>query len=1003
MLFFVLRLMTVSNGWKGGYMVSVKHKSAFKKIISAAVCLAMLPGISGVAPSVFAETQNAANSASSSSEEGINDSQMSIVSRDSIYSAYYNKYKDTVRPDKEIVIEAQSHTSVETGGTAVITDEASYNGIDNVVLWENDGGTIEWEFEVAETGIYNLEMYYHPIAGNTTTIEIELAIDGKAPFDQANYLTLDRYWKNEHEIQADSKDNQSRPPQIEYDTWLTYPIKDKDGIYNEPYFFYLEKGKHTISLTSIKMRMALKSLRFYNSDELVSYESIKPTQEELDNTPAIADGKAILVEAENASWKTSSVLYPTKEKGDYLASPANPVKERYNTLGLDTWNKSTQTATWKIIVPADGYYSINMRARQNTMRGLFSNRRLYIDGKVPFDIADNIRFNYSTDWYTQELTDTSGDTAYIYLTAGDHEISLEATPGDLGETMQRLDDIVYELNYYYRRILMITGPTPNAYQDYNVHKKIDNFDQKMQELIDKLYSEKAYIEQYTTTGSEAGALEAMAVIIERMKDKPRRIPQMLESLRLAIASVSAWMRDFRNQPLELDYIELKTVHDEYRNADGNFFEALAFGVNAFVGSFFEDYNNISDSGDEALNVWISLSRDQATIVKELTESTFTPTYGIKASINLVIGTVLEATLAGKGPDISLFLGGDFPVNLAARDLIVDLTQFPDYDEVSKRFTYESRLQYAYTKNEHMGVYGLPITQTFPMLFYRKDILSELGYDEPPETWDDLFTMLTDLQRKHLSMGLILPANVTSQIFDPGNTFAMLMLQTGQDFYNENQSATTFDTPAALEVFKTWTEFYTNYRFDKVYDAFSRFRTGEMPLVIQGYTFYNQLNVAAPEIKGLWDFAVVPGTVQSDGTISHAVNSAGSGAVIFNKVKNKDDAWTFIKWFTSTETQVEYGKTQEAVMGPMGRFDTANLEALPKLSWSTSEYELIAAQQAQLKEIPIIPASYVVTRNVNNAFQSVINLNDNPRFVFTKFNEDINREIERKRKELGLDD
>lgn len=32
---------------------------------------------------------------------------------------------------------------------------------------------------------------------------------------------------------------------------------------------------------------------------------------------------------------------------------------------------------------------------------------------------------------------------------------------------------------------------------------------------------------------------------------------------------------------------------------------------------------------------------------------------------------MEATLADKGPDVALFLGGEFPVNLAARGLLVD--------------------------------------------------------------------------------------------------------------------------------------------------------------------------------------------------------------------------------------------------------------------------------------------------------------------------------------------
>ena len=45
----------------------------------------------------------------------------------------------------------------------------------------------------------------------------------------------------------------------------------------------------------------------------------------------------------------------------------------------------------------------------------------------------------------------------------------------------------------------------------------------------------------------------------------------------------------------------------------------------------------------------------------------------------------------------------------------------------------------------------------------------------------------------------------------------------------------------------------------------RFRTGECPIIIADYTTYNNLCVSAPDIEGLWDFTVVPGIEQEDGT------------------------------------------------------------------------------------------------------------------------------------------
>lgn len=112
-----------------------------------------------------------------------------------------------------------------------------------------------------------------------------------------------------------------------------------------------------------------------------------------------------------------------------------------------------------------------------------------------------------------------------------------------------------------------------------------------------------------------------------------------------------------------------------------------------------------------------------------------------------------------------------------------------------------------------------------------------------------------------------------------------------NYYNAAQTETTFNTNAAIDAFEMWTDFYTKYDFDQQYDAFSRFRTGEYPIVVSDYcTFFNQLAVAAPEIDGLWGFAPIPGTLREDGTISHAVNSNNTGAVIFNKVDKRQTAW-----------------------------------------------------------------------------------------------------------------
>ena len=217
------------------------------------------------------------------------------------------------------------------------------------------------------------------------------------------------------------------------------------------------------------------------------------------------------------------------------------------------------------------------------------------------------------------------------------------------------------------------------------------------------------------------------------------------------------------------------------------------------------------------------------------------------------------------------------------------------------------------------------------------------------------------------------------------------------YYSDDMSKSVLDDIRAVQAFEKWTDFYTDYSFEQSYDAFSRFRTGEYPIVIADYSFAGQLEYASPEIKGLWDFCRVPGTLQQDGTVSHAVNSTGSGAVIFSGSDKKEQAWEFIKWFTQDDIQADFGNKTEGLLGIAGRYQTANVNALRRLPWSEHQLERLTQQQAELAEIPIIPASYAVTRNIMNAFRETVNNNENPRDMLIWYNRDINDEIERKNK------
>ena len=898
------------------------------------------------------------------------------------YSDYYDLYCNSPRPDSEITVNAFDYKSAEGFRTDFYKDRKA-------VISENSEACISYDINIPESGIYCIEINYCPLISNSPDIEFSLSIDNEIPYDTASRLILNRVWTNQNDIQTDSKGNQIRPFQVQEEIWCRSFLNDTDGLFSEPLVFYLEKGIHEICFDFSRASVAIENFRLCQPEKLKSHDDYL---ESLNVNKSDTSDNKIRIEGEEALYKSSAVLCPTYDNSGYLVSPSDPDNLLYNTIGDESWNKSFQSITW--LIPREkiktGFYRIGIKSRQDEMRGFCSARRIYIDGEIPFEELGNIRFYYDSDW---NLICPEG---YVYLDSErDHFITIEAIPDEISEYLRKLDNIISQLNDYYKNIIMITGIQPDRYTDYYVHEKLPKLTEDFQRLSAELKDIQTGIEEISESyGTEASAITGMIKILDRCVDKPLKIPQYLSEIHDNISLLSAWERKCTATPLEIDYIELCTENQNFSDIDERFMKSALFGLKSFIGSFFADYSSVSDIyGDDCIEVWINSGREQAQIIRELAESEFmTENPDIPVSVSLVSGGISEASMTGNQPDVALFIGGEFPVNLASRGLLVNIEEFEDYPQVKKRFHKNASVNYEYNN----GCYGLPVSQHWAMMFYRKDILESLGLDSPPESWQELINMLPAIQRNYMSVGLVLAGNNISPATETGHTFACMVLQQGSSYYNSDLNKSMLDSPECVSAFEQWTDFYTKYGFMQSYDAFSRFRTGEYPIIIADYTFANQLEALAPEIKGLWDFTSIPGTLRDNGEISHSVNSNGTCAVIFNKNESmKYKSWEFIKWFTSEKIQTEYASRTESIMGVTGRFDTANTEALKNLSWSHSQLERLMKQREELEEIPVIPSSYAVTRNIMNAFRDTVNNGKNPRDTLIWYNRDINQEIKRK--------
>ena len=255
------------------------------------------------------------------------------------------------------------------------------------------------------------------------------------------------------------------------------------------------------------------------------------------------------------------------------------------------------------------------------------------------------------------------------------------------------------LNSAYRKILMITGKEPDRYRDYQLHKKLPGVMATLREQSEILKELSDSLVEYTgQRGSHNAILDRLSYQLEDMAERPRTIQNRMKQFKDNVGALGTWINDTRNQPFEIDYFIFSAPDAEIPKAEASFFRRIIHEISAFIASFTEDYSSVGNVYDEgeAITVWITTGRDQAQVLKKMIDDSFVPETGVAVNLELVQPNVLlPATVAGRGPDVALSVGNGEPVNYATRNAAVDLTQFPDLNEVLSEFTEPTILPYRF--------------------------------------------------------------------------------------------------------------------------------------------------------------------------------------------------------------------------------------------------------------------------------------------------------------------
>lgn len=916
------------------------------------------------------------------------------VYKEPIYAEYLKSVGDIQA--KQVPLNLAS-TTISAVQYLRVSDESKFSIIDDQLYWLSDDGWVEYELTIDNPGLYNIVIEYLPLGSQVFNIERGLQINGEYPFWQAHRMALDRQWRNSaYPFERDDFGNERRAFQEQVFEWQTIRLSDINGKYARPFLWYFPQGKNTIRIIGLRSQVVLKSISLQSPTKILDYH-----QPEIDENST--EEFFLAFEAENPLVKSHSSVM-VQSSGDPVVSPREDGVTIYNSL---YWHAGGEWAEWEFGVPHDGYYQIGLRFAQNFKHNMPTFRKIEIDGKVITEELLMYPFQYDQNWQSTYIETQSGEPILFYLPEGTHRIRLTAVNEPVQPTIDTILNVISDLRELSISITMATGNNQDRFRDWDLETQIPDAFQRIAESAKKLRREYERLQMVAGKAPDAAAnLVVSAQQLERLLERPELLPIRYQQLTIDAGSISEIIGNtilsLQNEPLQIDEIFVTSPGYPLPQGRAGLFSRFSVTINNFMQSFFKNYNAVGKIDDDTLEVWVGRGRDFVSVMQQLTDEMFTPVTGIKVAFSLMPreDQLILANSNGTPPDVATSVWYTTPFNLASRGALVDMSKFSDFPQVAARFHPGGFLSYHYLE----GIYAVPETQNFWVLFYRKDIFDQLGV-ELPDTWDDVVELLPLLQQ--MGMNVYIPVSAGTGI-KALFVMAPFFYQAGAELYSQDGLRTSLLTAEALAGFRRLTDLYTVYSLDNfVAWFFQNFRSGDIPLGVSDYNTYVQLKAAAPELEGLWGIVPMPGEKQPDGEVVRWAPGAMQSIIMFEQSTKQAEAWEWIKWWTSAEIQARFGNELEAMFSVAYRWNTANLEAVSQIPWTLEELDAITEQWRWLKDIPQVPGGYILERELSFAWNRVVigtaSGTQNPRLALHEADRNTHRELLRKQMEFGLID
>ena len=894
-----------------------------------------------------------------------------------------NKYSNFLKSNK---LKAYSGQPITFNAASTLVGQGSKDNEVKAVTGEE----LTFSINAPEEQLYYISLRYFVDGDSILPIETSIKVNDNYPYDELKRVLFESKWTTPSETAKDRYGNQVVAEAEKAKEWQEKYIMDSSYRNIDPLAIPLKKGENKLTILVEEGEIKVDSISLNPAEELKGY------------TPQKVEGDNFLqIEAENITSRNDSSIRPLAEY-NIDVTPYSSNKKVLNMVDAASFKRAGQRIEYDINVDKAGYYKLGFRYRQSAKVDFPVFTDISVDGKVPYEQLKNYAFPYTTKFKNLTLEDKkSEEDIGIYLEEGKHTIGITISVDPLKESIEIIDSIMSEIEELTLQITNITGSNKDKYRDFELEKYIPGIEDKLIGWADRLGGIYKNMQEFNPKVKRIGAFSELRLAEDQLRsladeseDLPRRLSELSRGRNSVTLILSNLQQSIGNNGLALD--KMFVYQNEKSLPKGkNVFVKMWESVKRFVTSFTNKDYATSNVDKNNLQVWVNRPRQYIEILQRMIDTDFTPKTGIKVDLSIMPdqNKLTLANAAGKAPDVAAAINYALPSDLALRGALQDLTEFEDFDEVKTRFPQGLLIPSMIGES----VYSVPETLNFWVLYYRKDILQSMNIPVP-NTMEEVKQMLPELQRKGMNFYYPTAGMVGLKTFA---ATMPLIYQYGGSFYGDTLGKTTLTSEESINGIRELTELFTIYNIPRDVPMFyQNFRDGSIPIGVAEYGMYNLLVNAAPEIASAWEIALVPGVENQKGEVQRWTAGGAENCIIFKDSEKKDEAWEYLKWWTDKSTQARFGNILQTTYGKEYIWNSANTEAFNELPWSTKNKKVILEQTKWMIEPPRVPGSYMLERELSNAYVSITESGTNLRNAVDIAAKRIDRETNRKLEEFG---